>query len=457
MPEALKCPSCSASLVYPIGGGATMRCPYCGSTVVLSEDSPPTVADGDIPQALRPMVEKALEMAKASGRLGPQSKIEAIKFYRASTGAGLADAKKAVENLAAGRAADFGGGNPAFGPAVDATNIASTGMKFGCGLAMVIFVVVGLIVAKVLVSIHHQLTAGNQSWAPKIVTVPMPVLTVPQAPPAPTFAHQVMEFGSEGIGVGRFKDSRSIAIDGQGHIYVGEYSDGRVQVFDLQGSFVAEWSIGHGKSLMNLAAGRDGTVYAVVPGHILRYTGATGMPLGEAETRIEDEDEEYMDASVGPNGNLYAIGENSDIVVLSPDGKIQTVIKAAEKVGEDLHLSRIAVIGTGEMYALDREKGVFKFASDGRYINRFGGGVEAGAEPTPGHFLAPQNLAIDGQGRIYVSGVEPAIQVFSADGSYLDSFGDHEVVFGLAISDHDEIFACFRNAHSVRKFVLDKH
>jgi len=434
-----------------------MRCPYCGSTVVLSGNPQANFGDASIPEALRPMVEKAIEMARASGRLGTPGKIEAMKYYRTLTGAGLADAKKAVESLAAGGTADFSGIGPGFSPGVDAAKLASTGAKFGCGLAMTIILVVGFIVAKVVLSIHHQLAAQNQSWAPKIVTVPMPVMTVPQAPAAPTFAHQVMEFGSEGIGVGRFKDSRSIAIDGQGHIYIGEYSDGRVQVFDSDGKFLAEWSIGKGKYLSNLAASRDGTVYAVVSGHIIRYTGATGMPLGEVEYRTEDKDEEYTDATVGPNGNIYTIAGSSDIVTLSPDGKIQTVIKAGEKVGEDLSFSRIAVAGTGEMYTLNQQGGVFKFASDGRYVNRFGSGVEAGALPTPGHLLAPQNLAIDGEGRIYVSGVEPAIQVFSADGSYLDSIGGQEVVFGLAINDHDEIFACFRNQHSVRKFVLDKH
>jgi LSD1 subclass zinc finger protein len=35
MPEALKCPSCSAPLDYPPGGGANMRCPYCDTTVMI--------------------------------------------------------------------------------------------------------------------------------------------------------------------------------------------------------------------------------------------------------------------------------------------------------------------------------------------------------------------------------------------------------------------------------------
>ena len=39
-----------------------------------------------------------------------------------------------------------------------------------------------------------------------------------------TFATVLLEFGREGIGPGMFTDARSIAVDGAGRIYVGEYS-----------------------------------------------------------------------------------------------------------------------------------------------------------------------------------------------------------------------------------------
>src|SRR4051794_30234725 len=38
------------------------------------------------------------------------------------------------------------------------------------------------------------------------------------------FVNQTLKFGSEGIGPGMMTDARSIAVDGQGNIYVGEYS-----------------------------------------------------------------------------------------------------------------------------------------------------------------------------------------------------------------------------------------
>jgi DNA-directed RNA polymerase subunit RPC12/RpoP len=51
----------------------------------------------------------------------------------------------------------------------------------------------------------------------------------------------LVSFGGEGIGPGRFTDARSIAVDGEGRIYVGEYQGGRVQVFREDGEFVTQW------------------------------------------------------------------------------------------------------------------------------------------------------------------------------------------------------------------------
>ena len=274
-------------------------------------------------------------------------------------------------------------------------------------------------------------------------------------PPAPTFAHVALEFGTEGIGAGQFKDARSIAVDGAGHIYVGEFSDGRVQVFDPQGKFLAMWSIGRNKSLMNLTADLHGTVYAVIPFQIFRYEGLTGMPLGEMESTHEDVQENYTDAYAALNGDIYAATNNSDIVTLGSDGHIKSFFNASEKVGEDISLEKIAVLPTGEIYALDRQHGIFKFAPDGRYINRFGS-IDETPTPGSGHLFSPNNIAIDGHGRIYVADSVTAIHVFDGDGTYLDSFGGEDVIFGLAIDNQNQIFSCFRNLHVIRKYVLDK-
>ncbi len=48
-------------------------------------------------------------------------------------------------------------------------------------------------------------------------------------------------FGEPGEGPGQFRVPHALAIDAQGHLFVADRSNSRVQVFDLDGTFVAEW------------------------------------------------------------------------------------------------------------------------------------------------------------------------------------------------------------------------
>jgi sugar lactone lactonase YvrE/DNA-directed RNA polymerase subunit RPC12/RpoP len=452
MPEALKCPTCAAPLDYPKSGEQSMRCPYCNSTVILPGAQQTNSPNIDLSAILGPMLGKSVDIAQLTNLLQSGRKIEAIKIFRQSSGMGLAEAKDAVEKLAAGQSPNRSAYVPSYN-SIGAAKLASSGTKFGLGLTLAIIIFTFTLISIISRSVHKPLPK-----TPGLVpTFNMPQFTIAPAPAVPTFAHMTMEFGTEGIGAGQFKDSRSVAVDGNGHIYVGEYSDGRIQIFDPQGKFLAEWSLGRGKYLSNLTADHHGNVYVLANSHIYRYEGATGMLLNELENTLEDNVLNYSDAFAALNGDVYAIDLNSDIVDIGPDGKIKATINAKDKVGEDVDFQRIVVLPTGEMFALDRMRGIFKFSADGRYINRFGGGEEP--DPTnrsPDHLSSPNNLAIDGHGRIYVSDNGPAIHVFDGDGHYVDSFGGQDVVFGLTINDQNEIFACFRNKHAVRKFVLDK-
>src|SRR5438477_2507334 len=86
-----------------------------------------------------------------------------------------------------------------------------------------------LIVAIALGGFLAPLLRGNISKG--ISTKTHPIIFGEKAP-SNAFATQTLNFGSEGIGPGMFKDARSVAVDASGKIYVGEYSGGRIQVFD---------------------------------------------------------------------------------------------------------------------------------------------------------------------------------------------------------------------------------
>ena len=286
--------------------------------------------------------------------------------------------------------------------------------------------------------------------APKASSVSRTIKEAPKpaTPNAPAkeekknaFANVLLDFGKEGIGPGLFTDARSIAVDGAGRIYVGEYTGGRIQVFDPDGKFVTQWSIGDRKTaLRGLAADRKGTVYAVYGGGIERYRGETGEKLG----RLEYERSGFDDVAVGADGGLVTAWHSNrdDIVVFDSNGRVvRTIPEAISGASGDAELSmRVAVDGSGQIYALGRfNDAVFKFARDGKFINRFGSGGDQ-----PGQLRAPYSIAVDGYGRVYVGDMK-GVQVFDTNGRYLTLIDVKNIAFGMVFDDDNKLFVVARD------------
>lgn len=256
-----------------------------------------------------------------------------------------------------------------------------------------------------------------------------------------SYADLVLKFGSEGIGPGMFKDARSIAVDGTGRIYVGEYTGGRIQVFDPAGKFITQWSIGDRKTILRgLAADRKGVVYVVQGGDINRYDGETGSLLGKV---VYEERSGFDDVAVAADGGLVAAwySNRDDIVRFDPNGNaIKTIREAISSASGDSELNtRVAVDGLGNIYALGTfNSAVFKFTPDGKFVNRF-----SGPGDQPGQVRAPSSIAVDGKGRVYICDIK-GIQVFDADGRYLTVLRPDNSSFGMVFNDQNELFIAAR-------------
>ena len=263
----------------------------------------------------------------------------------------------------------------------------------------------------------------------------------PKGGSVPGFGSVLFDVGKEGIGPGMFNDARSIAVDGAGRIYVGEYTGGRIQVFDPDGKFVTQWSIGDRKTLLRgLAADRKGTVYVVEGGRIDRYRGETGEKLGQ----VAYERNGFDDVTTGADGSLVAAWQSNrdDIVVFDANGKaVRTIPEAISGASGDAELSmRVAVDGAGYIYALGRfNNGVFKFARDGKFMTRFGSDGDQS-----GQFRAPYSIAVDGYGRVYVGDMK-GIQVFDANGRYLTLINVKNIAFGMVFNEKNELFVVARD------------
>ncbi|MCU1265572.1 MAG: hypothetical protein JWM21_1890 [Acidobacteria bacterium] len=263
------------------------------------------------------------------------------------------------------------------------------------------------------------------------------------------FAIEMLRFGSEGIGPGMFKDARSIAVDGAGHIYVGEYTGGRVQVFDAGGQFLTQWTVDPKMPLRGLAADRKGTVYVAQSGVISRFEGQTGKAIGALPYAAGWG---FDDVVATADGGLVAAWykNRDDIVRFSPDGQVTRSMRAAiSSVSGDSELNtRVAADGLGNIYALGSfNNAVFKFNADGKFLNRFGS-----AGDQAGQFRAPQAIAVDGKGRVFVSDIK-GIQVFDADGRYLQVFKADGIASGMVFNDKNELLIAGRN--HVIKFALN--
>ena len=256
-----------------------------------------------------------------------------------------------------------------------------------------------------------------------------------------SFATELLTFGSEGIGPGMFTDARSIGVDGAGKIYVGEYTGGRIQVFDSAGKFLSQWSIGDRKTILRgLAVDRKGTVYVAQGGQIVRYAGETGEKLGVLSYERNGAD----DVASAADGGLVAAWHSGkdDIAVFDANGKaVRTIPSAISGASGDSELSmRVAVDGVGNIYALGRfNNGVFKFGRDGKFVNRFGSGGDQ-----PGQLRAAYSIAVDGYGRVYVGDIK-GIQVFDANGRYLDTLVQKGMAFGMVFNDKNELFVIARD------------
>jgi peptidylamidoglycolate lyase len=80
----------------------------------------------------------------------------------------------------------------------------------------------------------------------------------------------IKEWGTKGDKPGQFDLPHSIAIDSGGHVYVADRNNARVQVFDTEGRFQAEWKSKRLGRPWGVAVGPDGFIYVVDGGNATR-------------------------------------------------------------------------------------------------------------------------------------------------------------------------------------------
>jgi ribosomal protein L7/L12/outer membrane protein assembly factor BamB len=470
MLQVIKCPSCAAPL--ECDGDLFEKCDFCGSQIAVNQNN--IFSENSF--GFNGLLEQAHKLKDILRLARGGNKIEAIRIYRETFKCSLAEAKDAVDRLASGQSVQFqnirfqsagsselheimrlartgnkikavqmyhqiyGGSLRDAKDAVDrlehgqgtvlnAPEIAKTALKAVGIFSGSMVVLSGFIIALVMLVVGGVLwfvvsraeNAGQTTPAPVIA----PVKTTEIA--KSSYAREVLRFGGEGTGAGKFTDNRVVAVDGTGKIYSADYQGGRVQVFDQDGKFLTQWFVEKKEQPMySLAASRKGTIYISQPGKITAFEGSTGKPLGEVKADF------MADLAVTPEGKVVAADRDSLVVFDENLKNLAAHKNAAKEAGISSGFSSVAVNGLGEIFALSRNgKDLCKFSADGKFLDRFK------VNSTSAH-----DLAIDSKGRIFIS-ESGKVRVYQPDGNPVDSFETNQC-FGLAFNDQGELLTASR-------------
>jgi tripartite motif-containing protein 71 len=203
-----------------------------------------------------------------------------------------------------------------------------------------------------------------------------------------TGKYKATHFGP-GTGPGQFNGPTDLAVAPNGDLYIGDYHNNRIQVFDKSLKYKFEFG-GTG----------DG------PGRLFGPMGPTFSPSA---------DKLYVSDTA-----------NFRISVFDREGKFLFAFGHAPKPGEwgqgtFLQPFDVAVAPTGEVYVTDPAlQMVQKFDANGKFITQWGGwGTK------PGQFYKCKGIDIGSDGKVYVIDFgNHRGQIFDPDGKFLGIFGE---------------------------------
>jgi ribosomal protein L7/L12 len=479
--QTFRCPSCDGSLDYD-GFSTIIRCSFCNSSVIVPESlrglpgSAGVTAGMDLSQATA--LAEIVQLAKQ-----PNKKIQAIKLYRETFDVGLAEAKEAVELLAAGKSVAITHVATETTTSVDQgvvlvqiQELLRNGLKIEAIKRYREVYNVGLKEAKDAVD---AIEAGHSDTLPPISG------EIDDMVDEATNMARIAEFMREGkkieaiklyretfdVGLGDAKEAVEQIAQGQPVIMTRRKQIKTVQTKAKAGRVPAqEGGRGCGILLVLLFS-----LPFVIP--ILAITLPPGGPLYPYWARINPFAPARLALAFGEEGlgegafydirNIASDGDGNIYVADYGSGRLQRFnsngdFQSLWLLGENNYISSLEVSSEGTVYVINSQ-GVHQYTADGTLVGAVGSGNEyyddLAVVPGGGLVLVEDNrlvrlngqenvvwtattetlannasfdrVAVDGLGNVYVLGQTSDFQgsndvvfIFTADGQFTGQFGN---------------------------------
>jgi tripartite motif-containing protein 71 len=252
----------------------------------------------------------------------------------------------------------------------------------------------------------------------------------------------MLKWGSSGTGIGQFSTPSDLAVDANGHIYVADTGNSRIQIFDGNGNWLGSFGSSGSQpgQLLNpkgIMIAPNGNIYVSEKGNDrIQAFAPNGTYLfgwgreGVGNGRFQDPAGLAMD----DDGFVYVADFSNELIQKFTTTGTFVLQWHIDRAGGEPPVD-IAVGPDGYLYITDGN--IEKYTRDGQYITDWEGGVGEGLE----------YLTFDGDGNIYATGSTSQVFKFSTSGTLLTkwgSFGTDDGKFqypsGVAVDRTGSIF-----------------
>jgi len=273
-------------------------------------------------------------------------------------------------------------------------------------------------------------------------------------------------WGSQGGGNGDFNDPYGIAVSGSGNVYVTDFYNAGVEIFNSSGVFQSSFGsqgVGNGDFVYptGVAVSGSGNVYVADYGNdrvqVFNSSGVFQSSFGSSGTGNGDFDGP-PGVAVSGSGNVYVADlGNNRVEVFNSSGVFQSTFGSFGTGNGEFELPEgIAVSGSGNVYVTDYDNDrVEVFNSSGVFQSSFGSSGTGN-----GDFEGPVGVAVSGSGNVYVVDYgNERVEVFNSSGVFQSSFGsvgtgngDFSGPIGVAVSGSGNVYVTDEGSDRIEQF-----